>query len=259
MKINTVQKNSGKHFYEQQEGRFESLSVVLPVINEVKSLYQTIDVIFEYAGETIREVIIVVCNKTTTESLAACNELGKRHAGHVKVIKQKLPFLGGALREGLLAARGSHVIVMFSDGESDPRNVADLVSTARENPQAIISVSRWLQRNSFEGYPTLKTLLNYLFQKSFAFIYWINITDFTFGYRIYPLELICAIEWKETGHSFVLENILKPLRLKINVMEIPGVWKARSEGKSQVKPYMYLRYLWIGLKIRFTQRKCFLK
>jgi len=254
MKVNTTLERFGNHGYGRQEGGFESASVVLPVINEVSSLYQTIDTILEYVGESIREVIIVVCHKTTAESLSACNELGERYVGQIRVIQQKLPFLGGALREGLLAAGGSHVIVMFSDGESDPRSVGDLISEARRKPEAIISASRWLKENSFDGYPVGKKLLNYLFQKAFSLLYGGNITDFTFGYRIYPVQLIHAIEWKEMGHSFVLESILKPMRLKVNVIEIPSAWKARSEGESQVKPYMYLRYLWIGLKIRITQR-----
>jgi glycosyltransferase involved in cell wall biosynthesis len=181
MKVNTAQESSGKHGYDRQEGGFESASVVLPVINEVRLLYQTIDTIFEYAGESIREVIIIVCHKTTAESLSACKELGERYAGQIRVIRQRLPFLGGALQEGIPAARGSHVIVMFSDGESDPRSVGDLISEARKNPEAIISASRWLKGNSFEGYPAVKTLLNYLFQKAFSLLYWKNITDFTFG------------------------------------------------------------------------------
>jgi glycosyltransferase involved in cell wall biosynthesis len=258
MEVNTARENAGNHGYDRQEVAFESTSVVLPVINEVISLYQTIDTIFEYAGESVREVIIIVCHKTTAESLSACNELGERYAGQIRVIRQKLPFLGGALQEGLLAARGSHVIVMFSDGESDPRSIGDLISEARRNPEAIISASRWLKGNSFEGYPAVKTLLNYLFQKVFSLLYWENITDFTFGYRIYPVSLIQAIAWEETGHSFVFESILKPLRLNVNVLEIPTLWKARSEGESQLKPYMYLRYLWIGLKVRITQRKRFM-
>jgi glycosyltransferase involved in cell wall biosynthesis len=259
MKINTAQESVSKHGYDRQEGGFESASIVLPVINEVRSLYQTIDTIFEYAGESIREIIIIVCYKTTAESLSACNELREKYAGQIRVIPQRLPFLGGALREGLLAAGGSHVIVMFSDGESDPRSVGDLISEARGNPEVIISASRWLKGNSFEGYPAVKTLLNYLFQKAFSLLYWENITDFTFGYRIYPVQLIHAIKWEEIGHSFVLESILKPLRLNVNVLEIPSAWKARSEGKSQMKPYMYFRYLWIGLKVKITQRKRFMK
>ena len=259
MKVNTEQEIISKQGYDRQKGGFESASVVLPVINEVRSLYLAIETIFEDAEESIREVIIVVCHKTTTESLSVCNELRERYAGQIRIIQQKLPFLGGALREGFLAASGSHVIVMFSDGESDPRSVGDLVGAARENPEAIISASRFLKGSSFEGYPAVKKLLNCLFQKACALLYFENITDFTFGYRIYPVQLIHAIAWEEIGHCFVLESILKPLRLNVNVLEIPSAWKARSEGESQLKPYMYFRYLWIGLKIRLTQQKHFMK
>jgi hypothetical protein len=259
MKINTARESVSQHGYDRQEGGFKSASVVLPAINEVRSLYQTVDTIFEYSGESILEVIIIVCHKTTAAALFACNELREKYAGRIRVIPQKLPFLGGALREGLLAAGGSHAIVMFSDGESDPRSVGALISEARRNPEAIISASRWLKRNSFEGYPAVKTVFNYLFQKVFSLLYWEKITDFTFGYRIYPAPLIQAIEWEETRHPFVLESILKPLRLSVDVLEIPSAWKARSEGESQMKLYMYFRYLWIGLKVRITQRKRFLK
>lgn len=244
---------------DHQESSFESLSVVVPLINEVKSLCKTIDTIFELTGENIQEVIIVVCHKTTEKSLAAGNELARKYSGRVRVIWQKLPFLGGALREGFLAACASHVVVMFSDGESDPRILGRLVQEARANPAMIISASRWLKEKCFAGYPPFRMFFNYIFQKTFSFLYWKKITDFTFGYRVYPIQLIRAIEWEETGHSFVLESILKPLRLDVGVLEITCFWQARSEGKSQLKPYMYLRYLWVGLKVRIINRNNFLK
>ena len=167
MKVETVGEVAVNHGYDQQKGCFESASVVLPVINEVRSLQQTVDILFEYTEESIREVIIVVCDKTTSESLFVCNELRKRYTGKIRIIWQVLPFLGGALREGLISATGSHVIVMFSDGESDPRTVGDLVMMAKGHPDEIISASRWLKRNSFEGYPALKTFLNYFFHEIF--------------------------------------------------------------------------------------------
>jgi len=260
VKIHSSQRNrAGRCHFNSQDSGFKSASVVIPVINEVGSLYYTIRTVFEYGAESILEVIIVVCQKTTDESISACRELTKRHPGQIRVIRQKLPFLGGALREGLLSMRGSHAVIMFSDGESDPRTIGNLISEARNNPGCIISASRWLKRNSFHNYPPGKRLLNYLFQKIFSVIYRTSITDFTFGYRIYPAEVISAIEWKETGHSFVFENIIKPLRLNVNIKEIPTTWRARSEGESQLKPYMYLRYLWIGLIVRMTQRNRLLK
>lgn len=231
---------------------FESTSIVIPVVNEVASLKEIVDCLFSEPDSLIREVLIIVCQKTTAESRKACQDLQERYAERIKILAQKLPFLGGALREGFSAATGSHVVVMYSDGESDPKTVPELVRYAGQNPLAIISASRWLPDSSFEGYPKFKLLLNYLFQKVFSMLYGRNITDFTFGFRIYPSLLVKSILWEETGHSFVLESILKPLLLHTTILEIPTTWQARSEGKSQLKPGMYLRYLWIGCKLRFS-------
>jgi len=252
-------KSIGKQSKARRDSNFISLSVVIPLINEVKSFHQVADCIFEHAGKNIQELIIVVCHKTTDESLAATKALEKKYPGQIRIVWQKLPCLGGALREGFLAACGSHVVVMFSDGEADPRIIGNLVQEAKANPDMIISASRWLEEKSFRGYPLTKMILNYLFQKTFSILYWKKITDFTFGYRLYPIGLIRGIAWEETGHSFVLESILKPLRLEVDVLEMACSWKARSEGKSQLKPYMYLRYLWVGLKVRVIRRGYFVK
>jgi hypothetical protein len=254
MRLNPAQANARNLSSDKSKDGFESASIVLPVINEVESLNRIVDIIFENNKETIREVLIIVCHKTTNECLSACNTLRERYAGKIRVIRQNRPLLGGALQEGLLAARASHVIVMYSDGESNPLSVNDLIRTAQQNPQAIISASRWLKGSSFQGYSQVKLVVNFLFQKVFALFYWRNITDFTFGYRIYPVPLVQAIEWKETGHSFVFESILKPLRLNVRILEIPTIWKARSEGQSQLKFYMYIRYLWVGLKLRLSRK-----
>jgi glycosyltransferase involved in cell wall biosynthesis len=235
--------------------QFESVSVVVPVINETETFLHTIDTVLETNENSVKEVIVVVCDKTTRETLSACNKIKLKHESKVKIIQQCLPFLGGALREGFFAARGSHVIAMYGDGESDPRYVSHLIREARKNPAAVISASRWLKESFFEDYPVVKKFFNYIFQKIFSFVYWQRVTDFTFGYRIYPLQIIHAIKWKEIGHSFVFESIVKPLRLSVDIREIPTVWKRRSEGQSQVKPLNYLRYLWVGLAARITPRR----
>lgn len=257
MKGTSVRRHPDRHYCDRRDRGFKSVSVVIPVINEVKSLHDTVNTIFSCAAESILEVIIVVCDKTTAESRSACRDLAKQYDGQISIIPQILPFLGGALREGLQVARGSHVILMFSDGESEPRSVADLIREAKNNPEDVIVASRWIEKNSFQNYPFLKTLLNYFFQKTFSFLYLKKITDFTFGYRLYPTPLMQTIDWQETGHSFVFESIVKPLRLGVGIREIPTTWKARSEGESQLRIYMYFRYLWVGFKWRFLPRRLF--
>lgn len=239
--------------------RFESASIVIPVTNEVMALREIVDTVLEAIRNDMQEIIIVVCDRTTSESLSACELLKAKYPGSIKIIKQTMPFLGGALRDGILAAEGSHVVVLYGDGESDPCSVKNLIEESKKRPGAIISASRWMKGSSFEGYPAVKTFFNYLFQKLFSIIYWKNITDFTFGYRIYPRSLMCSIEWTELKHPFVFESILKPLLLDIEIKEIPTSWKRRWEGKSQLNSIVYLRYLWIGLTLRLTRLQCHLK
>jgi glycosyltransferase involved in cell wall biosynthesis len=233
--------------------RFESMSVVVPVINEVHSLIDTVNTIVQVARGPLHRIIIVVCEKTTPESLRACERLREAHGEVVEIVWQQKPFLGGALQAGLAHSKSSHVVLMYSDGESDPRTLGELIAEARRHPAAIISASRWLKRDSFYDYPPGKLLANYCFQRLFALIYGRrDITDFTFGYRLYPQALVNSIPWEETGHPCVFESIVKPLRLDMDVREIPTRWKQRSEGVSQVKLRVYWRYLVVGAKVRWA-------
>jgi hypothetical protein len=56
-----------------------------------------------------------------------------------------------------------------------------------------------------------------------------------------------------------LETLLKPLRLGVPVIEIPSVWKARTEGESHNSFFRNFTYFRTGLKTRFAGREAILK
>jgi hypothetical protein len=43
----------------------------------------------------------------------------------------------------------------------------------------------------------------------------------TFGYRILPTYLTKTMNWEESRHPFVLETIVKALRLGVRAVEVP--------------------------------------
>src|SRR2546428_301522 len=130
--------------------RFESATIILPVINETTSLKQTVEIILrDVKREDIKELLIVVCKKTTPESMALISQLQKELGELVVVLDQRLPFLGGALRDAFEAARGSHVIIMSSDLETNPNEVHQLIAEERKSPSGIVTTSRWLRGGSF--------------------------------------------------------------------------------------------------------------
>ena len=111
----------------------------------------------------------------------------------------------------------------------------------------------------FEGYNPFKLVLNKIFQRIFAYLYRVELTDMTYAYRLFPKKLVQSIRWEELKHPFFLETIVKPLRLGVEVVEIPTTWRARSTGESQntfVRNFLYFR---IGLKTLFMSRKKLLR
>ena len=235
------------------------MSILLPVINETTSLQQSIDIILrDVRREDIREFIIVVCQRTTADSMSVIRKIEQELGNLVVVLQQKLPFLGGALRDGFDIARGSHVVIMGSDLETNPNDVCRLIAEARKNPSSVVSTSRWVRGGKFHGYSSAKLVCNWIFQRCFSLLYLTSLSDMTYGFRILPTALVRCIRWEEVRHPFNLECILKPLRLGVPVSEIPTVWHPRIEGESQNPFFRNFEYFRIGLKVRLVGKKSFL-
>ena len=231
---------------------FASASVILPVVNETTSLEETVRTIRGSVDADVAEFLVVVCKKTTEESREVCARLAEEVGPRFKVFEQTRPFLGGALRDAFEQVQGSHVILMASDLETPPEHVADLIAAAKAQPGVITTGSRWLDGGKFEGYDPLKHVLNYVFQKFFALLYGVRLTDLTYGYRIFPTPLVKAISWEELRRAFLFETLVKPLRLGVKVQEIPVVWRAREEGESQNTFMQNFIYFRPGIRARFT-------
>ncbi len=92
------------------------------------------------------------------------------------------------MRKAFDVSTGSHTILMAPDPETKPEDAPVLVAAAKENPEALIPASRWRGRG-FSGYNPVKLVANWVFQRIFALICMVDLSDMTFGYRILPTHL----------------------------------------------------------------------
>ncbi len=224
------------------------VSVILPVINEVTSLRQTVAILDATVAPYLGEILVVVCDRTTKASLAEVDALQSEHPGMLRRITQTLPLLGGALREGISQAAFPWVVTMFSDLESDPFVVRQFIQQAAASPDAIVSASRWRPGGKFDGYSRSKWIINFLGQKFMQRLYGGEVTDFTFGFRMYPRSCHQRCRFEEVGHPFVLESILVPILQGAKIVEVPCVWRIRREGDSQVTMAIYRHYLALAIR-----------
>jgi glycosyltransferase involved in cell wall biosynthesis len=227
---------------------------VVTAINETFSLRQTAETVLEENPRDLAEIIIVIAPRTTVECRAVIAELRAEHPDIVWVHTQGKPFLGGAIQEAFDLARGTYVVMMASDLETDPHLVKDLISEIRDSGVDIVTASRWARGGAFTGYHPVKLALNWTFQTLMRALFLTRLSDMTYGYRIFRAEILSEIRWEESKHPFLLETLVKPMRLGRRVTEVPVAWRPRAEGESQMTLLTYAGYLRLALKTRLRRR-----
>lgn len=241
--------------------KFENCTIIVPVIRETDLFEKVIEIILDTCKpEDLAEFIIVVHRKNTAQECYVSIEKMRKRCEALgiafQLLEQKLPGMGGAMRDALEIAQGSHTIIQNADMALNPRLVTQLIECCKERPNEITSVSRYMQGGKIEdGYKKAKLLWNKLSQKYCAVLYQSKLTDFTYSYRICPTKYYHAVNWEELKHPFALEMTLKFLRLGIKCQEIPG----NQVGGSQSGYGETMLYLPASLKFRFMSKKKILK
>ena len=158
------------------------------------------------------------------------------------------------MREAFETAAGSHVMLMAADLETDPELIPRFIEKMQEGRWDVVAGSRWLPGGGFEGYGRARLALNRLFQQCLRLAYLTWLTDLTFAYRLYRREVLEGIRWEALGHPFLLECLLKPLRLGARVVEVPCRWRCRPEGTSAGSFRQMLRYVPLAIRVRLLPR-----
>lgn len=220
-----------------------SLSILLPVINEFESLTETINILDkENIDVDIKYIFILHPSKSIKKTVNLCLGYSKENPNKFLTIFQKKKLLGGAYIDGIEKSNTSHILLMSSDLETDPYLVKQMIIESKKNLKKIICTSRWIENRSFEEYGLIKTYLNKVFQIFVKKIFSFELSDYTYGFRVYPTNCLKEFEWKMRNHSFFLEIILFPLKKGYMAIEIPAKWKKRTEGVSSNRLIYYFSY-----------------
>src|SRR5579864_711172 len=108
------------------------VSVILPVVTETTALDETVRVLHATIDAKVDQLLIVVCDRTTPQSLARCEAVSSMFGDRAQVHRQTLPYLGGAMREAFALATASHTLMMASDLETDPRLAAPMIALGEQ-------------------------------------------------------------------------------------------------------------------------------
>jgi hypothetical protein len=231
-----------------------SIVFAITVMNETVSLVKTIKIIEKDFTNTQFTIVLITSKKATPESKKIMDSLILKSKNIVVYIQSVDGGSGIALREFRKTVGADFIFMLAADGETPANYCIAMFDKMNESGADIIQASRWLTHGSMSEYPVIKRHLNKLFQVFLNKLFRKNISDWTFGMRLYRNKPYTEGVWNEIGHAIYLESLIVPLLKNFTIEEYPVDWQKRSDGNSNILRIKLFRYLVVALKLRIGKK-----
>lgn len=240
---------------EIRQKEFTGASVFMPIIDEFDSVLETVRIILDTCDrKDITEFILIVAQRGGEERVNRLNILKEKYPDvKFKIFVQSQNGVGGASREAIAVAEGSHIVSIASDLQFDPVCVSQMIERGRVHPDMVFSTSRWLLKHNFDGYSKSKKVLNYLGQRFICRLYGVHLTDVTTPVQICPTEYYRHLILTRDDFSFFIEVSLKLIRIGAEFEEIPVKFSPRTEGRSHNSFIETAKFLPVTVNTRFLK------
>jgi dolichol-phosphate mannosyltransferase len=210
--------------------------VVLPTYNEAGN----IDPFLRAVREASPTTDILVVDDNSPDGTGALAEAVADELGQIEVLHRPgKQGLGSAYREGFSKVLdGSYdlVISMDADFSHDPRRINEFIQCVEDGADIVIG-SRYVTGGGTTDWPIHRQLLSRWGNAYTRTILGIPARDCTSGYRAYRASSLASIDPTSTsaeGYAFLTELVLRLSREGASVVEVPIIFRDRTEGKSKM-------------------------
>jgi len=222
------------------------LTVLLPVLDEAINLETLLPAIHAVARRLEVEYEILVVDGGSQDG---SRETAFAHGA--RVLPQESHGYGGALRDGMAAARGRYVLTMDSDLSHDPIIITQLMA-ARSSADVIVA-SRYIPGGGGDM-PRSRYLLSRVLNTVFRVLLSLQVHDVSSGFWLYRREVFREVEITRRNFDVLEEILVKVIARGYRLRELPFHYKPRGAGASHARLWAfgkaYLRTLWQMWKLR---------
>lgn len=213
------------------------LSIVIPAHNEERRLPHSLERIAEYLNARQLDAELIVVGDHCSDRTAACAQAFAPRFRRFQLLQTTPEHYGkgGAVRTGVLAARGD--MVLFTDADlSAPIEEADKLLAALETHDVAIG-SRAVDRGLIEVHQSRRReLAGILFNQAVQLITGLRLVDTQCGFKAFRrAQARIAFEQQRTmGFGFDPEVLFLAKRHGLRIAEIPVRWAHDPDTKVRV-------------------------
>ncbi len=215
------------------DGKKIEISVVMPCLNEEKSVGVCVKKAYEALMKmNVTAEIIVSDNGSTDNSKKISSDNG------AIVVDQPEKGYGNAYLKGFASARGQYIIMGDSDDTYDFTNLEPWITPLKKDGYDMVMGNRFKGsiikgampwHHKYIGNPVLSGILKILFQTS--------VGDSHCGMRSFTREAINRMDLRTTGMEFASEIVIKAVKNKFKIQEIPITLNIRGGGQPHLRSF----------------------
>lgn len=197
------------------------LTVVIPAYNEEKRLRPTLDRMGEYfSGQSYSVETIVVDNASSDRTAETAREAG------VTVLSEPRRGKGAAVRTGMLAGRGRHLLFSDADLSTPIEEIEKLMAAMREGYDVAIASRALPNSNLAVRQPWYRELIGRTGNLLVRLMAVRGIADTQCGFKLFSRDVGHRLfgAQRVTGIAFDMEVLFLAQRLGLRIAEIPVTW-----------------------------------
>jgi glycosyltransferase involved in cell wall biosynthesis len=215
------------------QGDRTRVSVVIPAKNEAEN----IGWVLERLPRCVDEVIIVDGNSSD-----GTVDVARRVRPDVRVVQEKRPGKGAALRTGFRLASGDFIAMIDADGSMDPAEIDLCLEHLHDRRKGrgrypIVKGSRFVDGGGTDDMELIRRLGNRVLLGLVNVFYGARFTDLCYGLFAFRRDHLERLGLEADGFEIETEIVVRALKEGIEIGEFPSFEAPRRNGQSNLRTW----------------------
>lgn len=228
----------------------KTLSILIPVFNEIKNIEKCLDIVKKTKLKNFKKEIIISDNKSTdgTRSLLKILQNKNRNENIKFLFRDQNEGKGANIINAINHCNGDIAIIQDSDLEYDPSEYESLLKPIIMDKADVVYGTRFARAKDFHVYSLIHLLANSIITFMTNIFYNKSFSDVLTGYKVIKVDTLKNLNLKSKGYDIETEITSKLCKLKnIRIYEVPISIYSRTYAEGKKIYWWHLFVLIISL------------
>lgn len=226
----------------------KKLSIIIPVYNEENRMSYFFKDLNKYCTKNLKNYEIIAVNDGSKDK--SLNVLKEMKYKNLKVLSY-YPNKGkaNAVKTGVSAAKGSHLLFMDADGATAPKEISKIVPVFQEYD--VVVGSRNLKASQAKKDFT-RRILSFGFNNYVSILFQTSFSDYLCGFKGFKTDIARKLfhNIKSERWIFDVELFHRIKKHKLSCKEIPIRWTHQDDSNMKMIDVIKIFFQLIGLRMR---------